>query len=80
MENIGGVLLKRFPSSDEDPAFLDRTVRRFSQQFAHEVGITSPRPRLDAGNEVIMPDRIARATGLRRETIPWNFESADLAL
>jgi hypothetical protein len=42
MENIGGVLLERVSKSDKDPDFLDRTVRRFSQQFAHEVGITSP--------------------------------------
>ena len=78
MENIGGVLLERVSIERRRPSFPRRTVRRFSQQFAHEVGITSPGPHLEAGNEVIIPGRIARATGLRRETTPWNFESADL--
>lgn len=78
MDEIGGALLENIPLPDEDTAFFERTMRRFSEQVAQEVGSVTWHTHLDAGNEVIMPGPLARETGLRRETIPWNFDAAGL--
>ena len=55
----------------EDEDFFKRAMNRFAGEVAQEVGSVLPTKALDPGNEVLMPAPLARATGLRRETIPW---------
>jgi len=70
MDNVGGLLLERLVAPEDDD-FFRRTMDRFSQEVAQNGGSLPPKEALDPGNEVIMPAPLARATGLRRETIPW---------
>jgi putative transcriptional regulator len=69
LDEVGGVLLERM-AAQEDEAFSARTMGRFSAGPAQDLGgraQTAP----EAGDEVIMPGPLARATGLNRATIPW---------
>ncbi len=74
MEDLGGLLLERV-IFQEDEAFLARTMKRFSHESAQNVGTVAHWGTPDAGNEAVMPAPLAHATGLRRETIPWNAAS-----
>jgi putative transcriptional regulator len=86
LEQVGGVLLEGLPV-DKDEAFLLRMRERFAQEVAQPVGSLGSPARPGAGDEVIMPAPLAAATGLRRETIPWqdlgqgvmNFDLAEIA-
>lgn len=69
LDEVGGVLLERMAAPD-DEAFSARTMGRFSADPAQDLGARS-RSALEAGDEVIMPSPLARATGLNRGTIPW---------
>jgi len=70
MDDVGGVLLEKL-KAPEDEDFFKRTMHRFAGEVAQEVGSMLPPKALDPGNEILMPAPLARATGLRRETIPW---------
>ncbi len=70
MDDVGGLLLEGF-KAPEDGDFVQRTMRRFAGEVAQELGTMLPHTALDPGNDVLMPAPLARATGLRRETIPW---------
>ncbi len=70
MDDVAGVLLDGV-KAPEDEDFFKRTMQRFSAEVAQDVGNVLPPQALDPGNEVLMPAPLARATGLRRETIPW---------
>jgi putative transcriptional regulator len=74
-QDIGGLLLESV-APQEDEAFFERTMTRFTHEVAQNAGASGcgpalDHPALDPGNEVIMPGPLARVTGLRRETIPW---------
>ncbi len=70
MDDLGGVLLEGLKAPEDDD-FFKRTMRRFAAESAHDLGTLPLGEALDPGNDVIMPRPLARATGLRRETIPW---------
>ena len=70
MDEVGGLLLDGLKAPEDDD-FFKRTMRRFAGESAHDLGTLPFGEALDPGNEVIMPRPLARATGLRRETIPW---------
>jgi len=70
MDDVGGFLLEGF-NAPEDEDFFKRTMQRFSEDVAQNLGSVLPPKALDPGNDVLMPAPLARATGLRRETIPW---------
>jgi putative transcriptional regulator len=70
MNDLGGVLLENL-AAQEDEAFFVRTMDRYAREIAQNASISSDILAPDPGNEVIMPAPLARATGLRRETIPW---------
>ena len=70
MDDVGGVLLEQL-KAPEDEDFCKRAMDRFTGDVAQEVGSVLPPKAFDPGNEVLMPAPLARATGLRRETIPW---------
>jgi putative transcriptional regulator len=72
LDEVGGVLLERM-AIEEDEAFSARTMGRFSAEHAQELGARS-HSSLEAGDEVVMPGPLARATGLNRATIPWKDE------
>jgi putative transcriptional regulator len=69
LDEVGGVLLERMAAPD-DEAFSARTMGRFSAGHAQDLG-ARPHSVLEAGDEVMMPGPLARATGLNRATIPW---------
>lgn len=69
LDEVGGVLLERLAGQD-DEAFFARTMDRFSADAAQDLGERS-HSALEAGDEVMMPGPLARATGLSRATIPW---------
>jgi hypothetical protein len=70
LDNVGGAFLEGL-KAPEDEDFFARTKDRFAGVFAQEAGSVLPPIALDPYNEVPMPAPLARATGLRRETIPW---------
>jgi putative transcriptional regulator len=70
LDNVGGAFLEGL-KAPEDEDFFGRTKDRFAGVFAQEAGSVLPPIALDPDNEVLMPAPLARATGLRRETIPW---------
>jgi putative transcriptional regulator len=77
LEDVGGLLLEGM-IADEDEAFSLRMQSRFSREFAQPLSSPGQHALLDPGNEAIMPAPLARATGLRRETIPWQDLSQGL--
>ncbi len=87
LEDVGGLLLEGM-IADKDEAFSLRVQSRLSQEFAQTLSSLNHNAPLDPGNEALMPAPLARATGLRRETIPWqdlspgvkNFELLEFAL
>jgi putative transcriptional regulator len=70
MDNVGGLLLEGLMAPEDDD-FLKRTMHRFAAEVAHDLGTLPLDEALDPGSDVIMPRPLERATGLRRETIPW---------
>jgi putative transcriptional regulator len=81
MEAIGGALLDAMALTDAekaDEAFLARTMTRFRREVQHAPPAIRPAAP-DPGNETIMPRPLARATGLRRDIIPWQPLSRGVA-
>jgi putative transcriptional regulator len=70
LDDVGAAFLEGL-KAPEGEDFFKRTMLRFAGVFAQEVGSVLPPTALDPGNEILMPAPLARATGLRRETIPW---------
>ncbi len=70
LDDVGGALLDGFKAADDED-FFERTMRRFAGEVAQSPGSVLPPQAPDPGTDVLMPAPLARATGLRRETIPW---------
>ncbi len=73
MEAIGGCLLDTLElTADEaaDQGFFERTMARFAEEIAHREPVRAP-AQPEPGDAIIMPGPLARATGFRRDTIPW---------
>ena len=70
LEVAGGIFLETLNApADED--FFRRTMERFAKEDARIKGSVLPLPSPDPGTEVLMPEPLASASGLRREAIPW---------
>ncbi len=70
MNDVGGLLLDTLQAPEDDD-FFQRSMRRFADEFAQDLGTLPVTDALNPGSDVIMPAPLTRATGLRRETIPW---------
>lgn len=68
MDDIGGLLLEGV-APGEDEGFIGRSMDRFAREAAQKLaGRGAPQ---DPGSEIILPAPLARATGLKRDSIPW---------
>lgn len=73
MEIIGGAFLDAMVLTDvekSDEAFMTRAMARFHREVQYAPRSLRPAAP-DPGDENIMPRPLARATGLRRDIIPW---------
>ncbi len=69
MDDIGGLLLDGLAPGEDDEDFIRRSMDRFAREAIQKFQGQGASP--EPGNEVILPAPLARATGLRRDGIPW---------
>jgi putative transcriptional regulator len=70
MDDIGGLMLEGMTVGD-DEAFFKRSMDRLAREVAQTRDLPQHGAAPDPGDDIAFPAPLARATGLRRDSIPW---------